>query len=147
MITQAYDAMKLGDRTVSRARTVTETDVVMFAALSGDWYPLHSDQEYASATSFGQRIAHGLLVLSITSGLLKIEPECVIAFYGMDQVRFTAPTFIQDTIHVETEVVDLEDRSERAGLVTFKILTKKSSGETVLTCLMKVLVAKAALTG
>lgn len=142
MLTAPFDAIRLGDRATTRARTITETDIVAFAGLSGDWYPLHTDREYAAKTLFGQRIAHGLLILSVTSGLLIMEPRLVVAFYGMDHVRFTGPTFIGDTIHAESEVVEREDRGDRGGLVTFQIETKKSDGDTVLASLMKILVAK-----
>jgi len=143
MLTKPFEALQLGDHTTTRARTITETDIVLFASLSGDWYPLHTDSDYAAHSIFGQRVAHGLLILAITSGLLIMEPRLVVAFYGMDRVRFTGPTFIGDTIHVETEVVVREDRAERGGLVTFQIETKKSTGETVLVALLKILVAKA----
>lgn len=142
MLTAPFDDIGLGDKATTRARTITETDIVTFAGLSGDWYPLHTDREYAAKSLFGQRIAHGLLILSVTSGLLIMEPRLVVAFYGMDHVRFTSPTFIGDTIHAESEVVGREDRGDRGGLVTFQIETKKSDGETVLASSMKILVAK-----
>lgn len=143
MLSQPFEKIQLGDRSVTRGRTITETDVVMFAALSGDWYPLHTDQEYAQGTVFGQRIAHGLLVLSITSGLLPMAPQLVVAFYGMDQVRFVGPTFLGDTIHVETEVVAREDRGSRGGLVSYQIQTQNQRDQTVLAATMKIVVAKA----
>ncbi len=71
-----------------------------------------------------------------------MQPELVVAFYGLDHVRFTAPTFIGDTIHAETEVIAREDRGAEAGLVTFRVETRKSDGQTVLVALMKILVAK-----
>ncbi|MBX5467462.1 MAG: MaoC family dehydratase N-terminal domain-containing protein [Firmicutes bacterium] len=142
MLTRFFEEIVPGERTVSRARTITETDLVLFAAFSGDWYPLHTDRVYAAQSRFGQRIAHGMLVLSVLTGLVRIEPELVVAFYGLDRVRFVAPTFIGDTLHAETEVVAVEDRGERGGLVTWKVEGKKETGETVLAAEMKVLVAK-----
>jgi len=65
-----FEDFQVGETVVTRARTVTETDIVSFAALTGDWYPLHTDVEYAKKGPFGERIAHGLLVLSIANGLL-----------------------------------------------------------------------------
>lgn len=143
MLTEPFERIQVGQTAVSRARTITETDVVMFAAFSADWYPLHTDAEYARRTTFGQRIAHGLLVLSVTSGLVELRPALVRAFYGLDRVRFTAPTFIGDTLHVESEVESKEDRGAQGGLVSYRLATKKSDGETVLAAVMKILVAKA----
>lgn len=142
MVSDFFESFKVGQQARSRGRTVTETDIVMFAALSGDWYPLHTDQAYAEAGPFGRRIAHGLLVLSIATGLIRLDPEMVLAFYGMDRVRFTAPTFIGDTIQVVSEVAGLTDRGERGGLVDFAVNVQKVSGETVLAATMKILVAK-----
>lgn len=147
MVTDYFDTFVLGQRYGSRNRTITETDLVLFSAFSGDWYPLHSDVTYAASTRFGQRIAHGLLILSVASGLLRLDPEFVQAFYGMDRVRFTAPTFIGDTVHVETVVVDLEERDATGGVVTFSMEVKKENGQTVLTTLMKILVTKRENTG
>ncbi|MGB9905590.1 MAG: MaoC/PaaZ C-terminal domain-containing protein, partial [Desulfotomaculales bacterium] len=101
MLSKFYDELEVGAKTRSRGRTITETDIVLFSAFSGDWYPLHTDIEYASQTPFKQRIAHGLLVLSVASGLITINPDVVYAFYGMESVRFFHPTFIGDTLYVE----------------------------------------------
>ena len=95
----------------SVGRTVTESDIVNFACLSGDYNRLHVDAEYAKTTAFGQRIAHGLLVLSILSGLTTqssgyrdLEPN-VLALKDLT-CRFPKPTFIGDTIHVKVTVVE-----------------------------------------
>lgn len=142
MLTQYFEEIRVGERAISRARTITETDLVLFAAFSGDWYPLHTDRVYAAKTPFGQRIAHGMLVLSVLTGLIRLEPALVVAFYGLDRVRFVAPTFIGDTIHAESEVIAVEDRGNRGGLVTWRLEGKKETGETVLAAEMKILVAK-----
>jgi acyl dehydratase len=99
-----FEDFKVGDRFVTRARTITEADIVNFAAFSVDWYPLHVDVEYARQTIFGERIAHGMLVLSAASGLTPLYDWAIIAFYGMDKLRFMSPTKIGDTIHVEIEI-------------------------------------------
>jgi len=95
----------------SAGRTITETDIVNFACLSGDFNQLHVNDEYASATRFGQRIAHGLLVLSVLSGLTtqtleyrQLEPA-ILALINLD-CRFPKPTFIGDTIFGRITVVD-----------------------------------------
>jgi acyl dehydratase len=119
MFDKYFEDFEVGDKWRSRGRTITESDLVMFSAFSGDWYPLHTDKEYAEKnTPFKQRIAHGMLVMSVASGLIKMEPEIIVAFYGIDRVRFLRPTFIHDTIHVAFEVTDLQDKGNGTGVVT-----------------------------
>lgn len=137
-----FEDFQIGDKLITRGRTVTEADIVNFAALSGDWYRLHTDQEYAKKGPFGERIAHGLLVLSIASGLNPPYDTAVVAFYGMDNVRFTAPTKIGDTIHVESEVVDKQDKGELGGVVSWRQSVKNQKGEDVAVSIMKGLIAK-----
>lgn len=137
-----FDDFNVGEIAVTRARTVTETDIVNFAALTGDWYPLHTDVEYSAKGPFGERIAHGLLVLSIANGLMPLYDMAIVAFYGMDKVRFTAPTKIGDTIHVELEVTDMQDKGEIGGVITLKESVKNQRGEAVAVSSKKVMLAK-----
>jgi acyl dehydratase len=93
----------------SSARTITESDIVSFAGLSGDYNQIHTDEEFSKSTPFGQRIAHGLLITSIASGLVAqsgLLEGTVIAFREIDQWKFTKPVFIGDTIHVVMKVVE-----------------------------------------
>lgn len=108
-----------GETFKTRGRTVTEADIVHFAGVSGDFFPLHVDERYAQTTRFGERIAHGMLTLSLATGLYVLSPDYVIAFYGLDRVRFLKPVLIGDTLHLEGEVIDLKDRGE-AGLVSVR---------------------------
>ena len=130
---------KVGEKAVSPGRTVTEADIVMFAGLSGDWNELHTNAEFMKETIFGQRIAHGLLTLSIASGLeLRTRgrpPIEILAFLGMDKVRFTAPVFIGDTIRVEVEVIEARPSKSRlgAGILRFKNTVKNQRDEDVAT--------------
>jgi 3-hydroxybutyryl-CoA dehydratase len=137
-----YDDFEMEDRIVSRARTVTESDIVMFAAFSGDWHPLHTDEEYSKKALFGERIAHGFLVLSIASGLMGLAEMAILAFYGMDRVRFLAPTKIGDTLHIEMVVAEKTDRNNKDGLVTFKTTIKNQKDEAVAVMDMKLLMVK-----
>jgi len=137
-----YDDFKIGDVEVTRARTITETDIVNFAAFSGDWYPLHTDIEYAKKGPFGERIAHGMLILSVATGLMPLYEMAIVAFYGMDKVRFTAPTKIGDTIRVELEVVEKQDKGDLGGVVALKESVKNQNGENVAVSTMRVLIAK-----
>ncbi len=104
-------ALEVGSAFQSPGRTITETDIVSFACLSGDFNRLHVDAEFAKGTPFGQRIAHGLLVLSILSGLTtqssgyrRLEPY-VLALLDL-RCRFPKPTFIGDTIVVRVTVTE-----------------------------------------
>ncbi len=142
MFNKYFDDIKIGDKVTSRGRTITETDVVNFSMFSADWFSLHSDVEYAKNSMFGERIAHGLLVLSVGSGLVPLEPEYTIAFYGMDNVRFINPTRIGDTIHVEGEVLEKEERNEQSGIITYRQVIKNQKGEDVVVAIMKALMAR-----
>ncbi|MDN4593053.1 MaoC/PaaZ C-terminal domain-containing protein [Polycladomyces subterraneus] len=142
MFDKYFEDYEIGEKWRStRGRTITEADIVNFASFSGDWYPLHTDAEWAEKSPFRRRIAHGMLVLSAATGLNKMEPGYIAAFYGMDQVRFTAPTFIGDTIYVENEVVEKTDKGKH-GVVTLCSAVKKQTGETAAVSIMKVLMYK-----
>ena len=106
------DDLEVGDSFTTKGRTITEADIVNFAALTWDTYPLHVDAEWASKTMFGERIAHGMLVLSYAAGLVPMQPGPIVAFYGMEKVRFFAPTKIGDTIRVHVELKEKEERDD-----------------------------------
>jgi len=134
---------------VSPARTITEGDLVNFAALTGDWHPLHTDVEYAARTPFKGRIAHGMLVLSIGLSLpfrlgqySSYLPKSFIAFYGMEGVRFTAPTRIGDTIRCEVEVIEITDKGKDAGVLTVRNRIVNQKDETAATFVMKLFCGK-----
>ena len=117
-----YEDFKVGDRFVTPSRTVTEADIKGFAELSGDLHYLHIDEEEARKTIFGGRIAHGMLVISIVTGLwyrLGIFRESIIAFYGIDRLRFTHPVRPGDTIKAVLTVTDKKEK-ELGGLVDFR---------------------------
>ncbi|MEW6441280.1 MAG: MaoC/PaaZ C-terminal domain-containing protein [bacterium] len=126
---------QVGEKLVSPGRTITETDIVLFAALTGDWHPLHTNVEYAAKTIFGERIAHGMLVLVIGSALgfrlgqYVFLPKSFIAFYGMDSVRYTGPVKIGDTIRLEVEVTELKGKDAERGIVTTRNAIKNQRGE------------------
>ncbi len=142
MFNNYFDDIQIGEKAVSHGRTITEADVVGFAMLSADWFPLHTDVEYARGSMFGERIAHGLLVLSVASGLIPPQTPYTIAFYGMDRVRFINPTRIGDTIHIEIEVIEKEERSEQSGIITYRQTVKNQRGDDVAVGNMKVLMAR-----
>lgn len=101
-----FEEFEIGDEVETAARTVTETDVMLFAGLSGDYNQLHTDAEFARGTLFGERIAHGLLGLSIASGLasrLGFVEGTAEAFTGLEW-KFRGPIKIGDTIRVRLKV-------------------------------------------
>ena len=143
MITEYLDDISVGDRHSSRARTITETDIVTFAMFTGDWHPIHTDVPYAEADPrFGQRIAHGALVISVALGLVELRPEAMKAFYGIDHLRFIAPTHIGDTLHVETEVVAVEPRGPTDGVVTSRFVVHNQNGVEVVVATLTTLVVR-----
>jgi len=109
--------------TKSRGRTITESDIVNFAGLSGDFVELHMNEEYAKRGPFGRRIAHGALIFSISTGLMMqmtSDLEAIVAFYGVDKLRFVGPVFIGDTIHVSRKVVEKQLKNAERGVVAFE---------------------------
>jgi 3-hydroxybutyryl-CoA dehydratase len=138
-----FEDFALDSISTSRSRTVTEADIVNFAGLSGDFIELHVSEAYAAKGPFGKRIAHGALVFSISTGLtvqtIKID-DTVIAFYGLDKLRFTRPVFIGDTIHVVKKVIGKEPKGADRGVVTFETTVLNQNGETVIIYTDKLLV-------
>jgi 3-hydroxybutyryl-CoA dehydratase len=129
-----FEDFTVGHKTVSRTRTITEADIVNFAGLSGDFVELHMSETFAASGPFGKRIAHGLLVLSVSSGLIVqmgTTTDTVIAFYGIDRLRFTKPTFIGDTVHVEKEVIATDRKGPGRGVITFNTQVLNQHGEPV----------------
>lgn len=141
-MTLYYDDFVLDGISISRGRTVTEADIVNFAGISGDFVELHTNETYAAKGPFGKRIAHGALIFSISTGLSvqvsQIE-ETVIAFYGIDKLRFTRPVFIGDTIRVIKKVVGKEQKGADRGIVTFETRVLNQFDEPVIVYYDKVL--------
>jgi acyl dehydratase len=102
-----FEEFEVGQKVISPGRTVTEADIMNFAGISGDFNSIHTDAEYAADTPFDQRVAHGLLVLSIASGLAVrtgLMEGTVMAFREIENWKFSKPVFIGDTVHLEMEV-------------------------------------------
>jgi len=113
-----FEEFEVGHKFVSSARTITENDIVWFAGLSGDYNQIHTDAEFSKTTPFGQRVAHGLLVTSIASGLIALSgllEGTVLAFREINNWKFTKPTFIGDTVHVVTEILETKSLPRIGG--------------------------------
>jgi len=136
----------VGDSLVSPGRTITETDVVMFAAFTGDWNPVHTDVEFARKSPFGERIAHGMLTLVVGTPLVfrphwfALLPKSTIAIVGMDKIRFVDAVKIGDTIHVEAKILETKKIPGGKGLLGLRFLIKNQRGETPITGRIKALV-------
>lgn len=134
-----FERLPPGAAFETRARTVTEADVVGFCALSGDWHPQHSDAAWAAAGPFGRRIAHGLLVVSIAAGLVPLDPERVVALRRIADVTFKRPVRLGDTIHVRGQVAALEPLDGDAGLVSLRWSVLNQHGRTCCRAAVQVL--------
>lgn len=126
-----FDRLEVGARFRSRGRTITEADIVAFAALTGDSHPVHTDAEWAAASEFGERIAHGALILSYSVGLVPFDPEWVLALRGFERVVFKRPVRIGDTIRVEGELESRRQLDDATGLAEFGWRIVNQRGEAV----------------
>ncbi len=125
-----FEEFEIGQEIFSPGRTITEGDIVNFAALSGDWTQLHTDVEYAQANMFGERIAHGLLGLSVGVGSLVAQgfvEGTVMAFMGLEW-KFTAPIKIGDTVHGVARVKQKKEMKAAGGgiiIIEARILNQR----------------------
>ncbi len=124
-----FEEFEQGTKMMSRGRTITEADLVNFAALTGDFNPMHTDAEYAKNSFMGQRVAHGMLIMSYAVGQayqLGILERTVLAFRALE-VKFSTPVFIGDTIRIEMEVTETKAAARLGGGVVdlkFRILNQ-----------------------
>jgi len=140
-----FENFEVGAIFESRGRTVTETDIVNFAGLSGDFVELHTNEVYARHSPFGRRIAHGALIFSISTGLMtqmNFLNETVLAFYGLDHLRFTRPVFIGDTVRVHKKVASKQEKTEDRGIVTFETSVLNQNAEPVIVYTDKILMRR-----
>lgn len=129
-----FEEFTIGDSVESAGRTVTEADIVLFAGLSGDYNLIHTDAEYSKQHAFGQRVAHGLLVLSIASGMavrLGFMEDTILAFRSLEW-KFSAPVVAGDTIHLRVTVEETKAMPRLGGgIVRFKMEVINQRAETV----------------
>jgi acyl dehydratase len=140
-----FQDYEVGESRTSVGRTITETDVVMHAGQTGDFFPHHMDAEWTRTQPFGQRIAHGTLVMSVAVGMTAgdINPQAMS--YGYDRVRFIKPVFINDTITVTAEITEKTDHAKRpdeSGYVHEVVSVRNQHGDVVLVLTHLYLVGK-----
>jgi acyl dehydratase len=127
-----FDELAVGDSWRSPGRTVTQTDIVNFACLTGDFNPLHVDHEFAKETTFGRPVAHGLLGMSLVAGLGTNSPwASTTAFLGIRDWRFRLPIYEGDTLHVVTELLEKTPKGRRNGVVVWRRQLVNQAGEVV----------------
>lgn len=130
-----WEEWEIGAEFESPARTVTEADIVAFAGLSGDYNPLHINEEYCKQTVFGGRIAHGPLVYAIAAGLLfqlHLYDDTLIAFLGFEHLKFTKPVKPGDTIHARIKVLEKRETSRPdRGVMKRELRVLNQRGEVV----------------
>jgi 3-hydroxybutyryl-CoA dehydratase len=131
VLARHFEEIEAGDRFVTRGRTVTESDVVGFANLTGDTHPQHTDAEWAASGRFGERIAHGMLVLAFAAGLVPFDPDRVVALRRVGDATFKAPVKLGDTIHVEGSVEDKQELDDEHGLVSCRWRVLNQRGKLV----------------
>jgi acyl dehydratase len=131
-----FEEYERGEVRETHGRTITETDIVVHAGHTGDFYPHHMDAEAAKATPFGQRIAHGTMTFAIGIGLTAGEINPHAFTYGFDRLRFPRPVFIGDTIRTRLTVTELAPDPKRAdhGRVVESCEVVNQRGEVVLAC-------------
>jgi 3-hydroxybutyryl-CoA dehydratase len=131
-----FEDFQVGLQIVTLPRTITESDVVTFAGLSGDYNQIHTDAEFSKTTAYGQRIAHGLLGLSIASGLAMrtgFLEGTVMAFREINEWKFSKPIFIGDTIHVVVTVLEVKAMPRLGGgLISICLEVKNQREETTM---------------
>ena len=114
-----------------------------FAGISGDFVELHTNAEYAKTGPYGRRIAHGALIFSISTGLMMQmpgDPEAIVAFYGVDKLRFVAPVFIGDTVHLSRRVAEKQLKNAERGVVAFENTVLNQDAKPVLVYLARLMI-------
>ena len=135
-VSKFFEDYEIGAVRETLGRTITETDIVLHAGQTGDFYPHHMDAEWCRTQPFGQRIAHGTLIFSIAVGLTAGEVNPVAMTYGYERLRFLKPVFIGDTIRVRVRIKERRDHPKRPdhGIVVELCEVFNQSGELVLIC-------------
>jgi 3-hydroxybutyryl-CoA dehydratase len=127
----SFDELCVGQRFRTDQRAVGETDLMVFSALTGDWHPQHSDPDWAARSPFGERIAHGLLTVSLAVGLVPLDPNRVVALRRLGDVIFKRPVRLQESIHVAGHIAALRPIDHGAGLAGFAWAIRNDQDELV----------------
>ena len=138
-----YEDYQIDESRTTLGRTITETDIVMHAGQTGDFFPHHMDAVWCATQPFKQRIAHGTLIFSVAVGMTANEINEVAMTYGYERLRFIKPVFINDTIHVKVSITEKKDHKKPGfGLVTELVEVFNQNKELVMLCEHLLLVEK-----
>lgn len=135
-MTTYFDDYVVGTTRASVGRTITETDIVLHAGQTGDFYPHHMDAEFARSNPIGQRIAHGTLILSVAVGMVAGDINEEAMSYGYDRIRFIRPVHIGDTIRVTATIAACRPhprRDHEVGIVEEILDVHNQRGDLVMT--------------
>ncbi|MEO5564410.1 MAG: MaoC/PaaZ C-terminal domain-containing protein [Chitinophagaceae bacterium] len=142
-IKKYFEEFALDDVRSTKGRTITETDIVIHAGQSGDFFPHHMDEEWCKTQPFKKRIAHGTLIFTVAIGLTADVVNEVAMTYGYERIRFVKPVFIGDTIKVSVTIKQkAEYKKPGYGIVTELVETVNQNNETVMVCEHLLLVHK-----
>ena len=142
-IIKYFEEFELNEKRSTGGRTVTETDIVIHAGQSGDFFPHHMDEEWCKTQPFKKRIAHGTLIFTIAVGLTAHVINEVAMTYGYDRLRFIKPVFIGDTIRATVTISNIKEHKKPGfGLVTELVEVFNQHGEVVMVCEHVLLVHK-----
>ncbi len=140
-----FESYQIGTSRETGGRTITETDIVLHAGQSGDFYPHHMDAEWCRTQPFGQRIAHGTLIFTIGVGLTAGEINPLAMTYGYEKLRFPKPVFIGDTIRTRISITEKRDHKRPDyGIVVEKLEVINQRDECVMACEHLLLVKRSA---
>ena len=135
-----------GQSFTSSARTITEADLTLFAMLSGDWNPVHVDEEFARTTQYGRRLVHGLYGPAIMTGMMQqlgIFDGSAVAMLNVRELAFKAPLLVGDTVHLVLDILSARATSDgRRGVVGRRFRLVKHGGEVAQEMLSDVLVLR-----
>lgn len=135
LIKQYFEDFEIGNIRITKGRTVTESDIIIHAGQSGDFFPHHMDEEWCKTQPFKKRIAHGTLIFTIGIGLTAEVINEAAMTYGYERLRFTKPVFIGDTIKTTVTIRDKKDHKKPGyGLVTELVEVHNQYNELVMVC-------------
>src|SRR5438045_1768491 len=128
-----FDDVEVGQEWISLGRTLTESDIINFAGLSGDFNPIHTDHEFAKTTPYRRPIAHGILVWAVGSGLgVNYPPMRTLAFLSIRDWEFKGPVYIGDTIRVRSSILEKQVRGRgRRGVIVWRRQITNQEGKVV----------------
>ncbi len=135
VVKRYFEDYTTGEKRTTQGRTITETDIVIHAGQTGDFFPHHMNEEWCKTQPFKKRIAHGTLIFSIAVGLTANEINEAAMTYGYERLRFTQPVFIGDTIQVQVTIAGKKEHRKPAyGIVTELVEAFNQHGKLVMLC-------------